>query len=311
MEEQLSLQGFELFRLSQVDELSHRRRRSDPGGEDMERLNSIEPYPVPDSDGQAKPVRIYTLGRFSLLYQGQPIGFGRKTPQRALTFLKTLIALGGREVSSITLAAALWPDADGDTAQRSFDTTLYRLRKLFAEDQILILRDGMLSLDARKCWVDVWAFDRLLGHIQRVRSKDVTGQDAYKLEQLSGRMLSLYQGHFLAKEEATSWSVSLRERLRSKYIHNLLELGQYWEIHGFWDKAMVCYQKGLEVDDLIEVFYQRLMLCCLETQRISEGMSVYRRCRQVLSIVLGLQPEPETDSIHQTLRNARLHKRFA
>jgi DNA-binding SARP family transcriptional activator len=277
----------------------------------MERLNPIDPYPVPGSDGQTRPVRIYTLGRFSLLYQGQPLGFGRKTPQRALTFLKTLIALGGRQVSSLTLAAALWPDADGDTAQRSFDTTLYRLRKLFADDQILILRDGMLTLDARKCWVDVWSFDRLLGHIQRIRSRDATGKDAHKLEQLSGRMLSLYQGHFLAKEEATSWSVSLRERLRSKYIHTLLELGQYWEIHGFWDKAMLCYQKGLEVDDLIEVFYQRLMLCCLETQRISEGLSVYRRCRQVLSIVLGLQPELETDSIYQSLRNARTHKRFA
>jgi two-component SAPR family response regulator len=151
----------------------------------------------------------------------------------------------------------------------------------------------------------------VLGHIQRIRHKDATGRDAYKLEQLSERMLGLYQDHFLAREEATFWSVSLRERLRSKYIHNLLELGKYWEIHGFRDKALLCYQKGLEVDDLIEVFYQRLMSCCLETRRISEGMSVYRRCRQVLSIVLGLQPEPETDSIYRALRNARIHKRFA
>lgn len=312
MEEQLSFQGFEPPHLSVMEDLAGLRRQADRGTSGVVCLDSsIGRYPIPHSDGHDWPVRIYTLGRFSLLHKGQPVSFGRKTPQRALTFLKTLIAMGGRDVSSTSLAAILWPEADGDAAQRSFDTTLYRLRKLFGDEQILIHRNGMLSLDSRLCWVDVWAFDRVLGHIQRIRLRDATGRDAFKLEQLSERMLGLYQDHFLAREEVTFWSVSLRERLRSKYIHNLLELGKYWEIHGFRDKALLCYQKGLEVDDLIEVFYQRLMSCCLETRRISEGMSVYRRCRQVLSIVLGLQPEPETDAIYQALRKARIHKRFA
>jgi DNA-binding SARP family transcriptional activator len=103
----------------------------------------------------------------------------------------------------------------------------------------------------------------------------------------------------------------MRERLRSKFIHGLLDTGRYWEIHGFWNKAIQCYQKGLEVDDLIEVFYQRFMLCTLQTNRISEGMAVYRRCRQIFSIVLGLQPAPETESIYRSLRKARLHRQSA
>jgi hypothetical protein len=74
---------------------------------------------------------------------------------------------------------------------------------------------------------------------------------------------------------------------------------------------MYYYQKGVDVDDLVEVFYQRLMVCCLETRRLSEGLSIYRRCCRVLSISLGLQPEPETESLHRLLRNARLVKQPA
>jgi DNA-binding SARP family transcriptional activator len=83
------------------------------------------------------------------------------------------------------------------------------------------------------------------------------------------------------------------------------------EKHGYWDQAVQCYRKGIDVDDLVEVFYQRLMYCCLQTQRISEGMAAYRRCQQVLSIVLGLQPEPETESLYQSLRNSRLIRQSA
>lgn len=309
MAKQLPLQGFEQLCLSEVDELPLFRRKSDKQGRQSRRNSAvIRQFPTLKNEARAWPVIIYTLGRFSVLYKGKPLEYGRKVPQRPLLFLKTLIALGGREVSISSLTAVLWPDADGDTAKRSFDTTLYRLRRLFANEPVLLLSDGKVSLDSSRCWVDVWSFERLLGQAQRIRNRDATGKDACKLDQLTNRMLALYQDHFLAREDITSWSVSLRERLRSKFIYNLLDAGRYWEIHGFRDKAIQCYQKGLEIDDLIEVFYQRLMVCCLETQRISEGMSVYRRCCQILSVVLGLQPEPETRAIYLSLKNARLQQ---
>jgi two-component SAPR family response regulator len=124
-------------------------------------------------------------------------------------------------------------------------------------------------------------------------------------EQLTERVLGLYQDHFLASDEANSWSISLREHLRSKFIHTLLDMGLYWEKLGFREQAIQCYRKGVEVNDLIEVFYQRLMACYLETGRYSEGMATDRRCRQLFSIILSLQPEPETRSLYDSLRSAR------
>jgi len=264
-----------------------------------------------NADGGALPVTIFTLGRFSLLINGQAIDFGREVPKRPLELLKATIAQGGRDISISSLTALLWPDVDGDKASRSFATNLHRLRKILGDDRILVLKEGKLSLDARYCWVDVWTFERLLGATRRVLGTATGSHQACLMEGLTKNLLTLYQDHFLVREEMTSWSVSMRERLRSKYIHSLGEVGRFWETHGFWEQAIDCYQKGVDVDDLVEMFYQRLMVCYQQTSRYSEGMSVYRRCRQTLSIALGLQPEPETESLYLALRNARPGKQTA
>jgi two-component SAPR family response regulator len=312
MTKQIQLQGIETLSSPDTDNLVLFRRTSD--------RQEVGTRPVHDvldanaqclSDAAQQTVRIYTLGRFSLLLHGQPAIFGRKTPHRPLELLKAIIAHGGRDISLSLLTVALWPDSDGDDAKRAFDTTLFRLRKILGDDRVVNLREGKVTLDSRYCWTDVWAFERLLGRLNRIRNLDTTGKDALALEQLTAQLLALYQDHFLSREDMTSWSVSLRERLRSKYIHNLLETGRYWEMHGCWEKAMVCYQAGLGVDDLIEVFYQRLMVCYLELQRYSEGMATYRRCSRVLSLTLGLQPEAETETIHYSLKRARAAKQPA
>jgi two-component SAPR family response regulator len=310
--EQITLEGFEHLQLTGSNHPGISRRQSDQSQGDRCYLDipahARHSTPAPQD---APLVSVFTLGRFSLLLNGKPAEFGRKVPRRPLELLKTIIALGGREISTASLMSALWPDVDGDTAQRSFDTTLHRLRKILGDGRVLTLKEGKLSLDGRYCWVDVWSFERLLSQSHRLLMSDATGKQMFSVERLTENLIGLYQDHFLAKEELTSWSVSIYERLRSKYIHHLLEVGRYMEKHGYWEQAMHCYRKGIDVDDLVEVFYQRLMVCCLETRRLSEGLSVYRRCCQVLSITLGLQPEPETESLHRLLRDTRLEKRSA
>jgi two-component SAPR family response regulator len=302
MIEQLSLQGFEPLYITGLDDPGLNRRRTDQPHDDRSSLDIPNDTPL---------VSVFTLGRFSLLLNGKPAEYGRKVPRRPLELLKAIVALGGREISTTSLMSALWPDVDGDIAQSSFDTTLHRLRKMLGDARVLVLKEGKLSLDGRYCWVDVWSFERLLGQSHRLLMSDVTGKQVSSVGRLTENLTNLYHDHFLAKEDLTSWSVSMHERLRSKFIHHLLEVGRYMEKHGYWEEAMNCYRKGIDVDDLIEVFYQRLMVCCLATRCLSEGLTVYRRCCQILSISLGLQPEPETESLYRSLRESRLKKQAA
>ena len=264
----------------------------------------LRAFPTLEESDDIWPVRIQTLGVFSLTLNRKPVsldsGFGRQ----AIEFLKVLIALGGREVSPGNLASALWPQANRAVAQCSVDDVLRNLRDILGEACVQVAPGDGISLVPDYCWVDVRDFEGTLAVARRILDGDFTGKHAGRLELLSSRLLDLYQGHFLIGEDTASWSVSLRERLRFSFITHLLETGRYWESRGLRDKAISCYQRGLEVDDLVEDFYQRLMACCLVTHSIGEGLAVYRRCRKVLSVVLGLQPAPETEVLHHALMGA-------
>jgi DNA-binding SARP family transcriptional activator len=249
-------------------------------------------------------LQIFTLGRFSLVRDGKPICHARKAPGKPLQLLKALIAAGGRQVSTGLLASILWPDQEGDQARQAFETTLHRLRKYLGDDRFLLLRDAQLTLNSERVWVDVWEFERTVSGLRKViRQPPSETQPIRAIQAGTERIIRLYQGHFLSREDTTCWSVSLHERLRNKFIHCLIELGRFWEQHDAPALAITCYQKGIEVDDLVERFYQRLMICHVQAGQLSEAMTAYRQCRHVLSVVLGLAPTRETQSIYQSILN--------
>jgi LuxR family maltose regulon positive regulatory protein len=238
------------------------------------------------------PIKIYTLGGFHVLKDGAEIRFKRKTQKRPLELLQALIALGGSEVAVSTLTEALWRDAEGDAGYHAFENALYRLRQLLGSTGTLTLANGKLSLDPRHCWVDVWAFERRLAE-----ARDTDAQSARSLE----ATLELYRGHFLEHEGQPSWALAMRERLRDKFVRHVRSLAQSYERAKSWGEAVAIYQRGLELDNLTEDLYRGLMICYRELGNQTEGLKVFRRCRELLSIVLGLQPTAQTQAVYESL----------
>jgi LuxR family maltose regulon positive regulatory protein len=117
--------------------------------------------PALDIENWPWPLKLFTLGGFAVLKDGQPITFSRKAPKKVIALLKAIIAFGGRDVSERKLTDALWPDEEGDAAHDAFAVNLHRLRKLIDED-VVTLQEGGLTLDLRRCWIDALAFERLL-----------------------------------------------------------------------------------------------------------------------------------------------------
>jgi two-component SAPR family response regulator len=249
------------------------------------------------------PVRIHTLGRFSVQLHRQPVtGTAKPRYQRSLELLQALIALGGRDVHAELLAQALWPDADGDNAQNAFDVTLYRLRQLFNIDDLFLINNRRLTLNGELVWVDVWTFERLVNHAERLLDRISEPAIARQLSRSEERLLNLYQGSFLEREAFRPWTLSLRERLRSKLLRHMNEAGPAWEKAGEWDTAIRFYRKGLEIDPLIETLYRRLMICFRQTGRTAEALATYQRCRAILSEQLQIQPSRETRELYNSLR---------
>jgi DNA-binding SARP family transcriptional activator len=249
------------------------------------------------------PVRIHTLGRFSIQLNGSAISLAQGRKQRPFEMLKALLAFGGREVHAELLSQALWPDTDGDVAQNSFDVTLYRLRRVFGVKDLFTVQDRRLSLNNEYAWVDAWEFERLVNRGERLLNHSYTPDIADELTANSDRLLRLYTGSFLEREAMNGWTLGLRERLRSKLLRYILDTGHVWENRDGWDIAIRLYRKGLEIDPRIEAFYQRMMICYKASGRSAEALATYHHCSDILQKHLQISPCPETLALYEALRN--------
>ena len=229
------------------------------------------------------PVALRTFGEFSIARDGVPLVSKGKAQKKPLELLKALITHGGRGVDATMLTGLVWPDAEGDDAKTSFDSNLYRLRKLLDADGVLQLADGKLSLNPEVVWLDVWALEAAL------EAGDVDAA------------LALYRGHFLALDAPLPWTLPARDRLQNKLVRAVLARGEALEREGAWSRARSLYERTLEVDNLSEAIYRRLMVCLREEGNPSGALTAYRRCRELLSIVLGRTPSQETEAVRQSL----------
>lgn len=259
------------------------------------RLSSLAP--AMDPDACPWPIKVYTLGRFAVLIEGEPLRFDRKVQKKPLELLKALIALGGHEVSAEVIVDALWPQAEGDAAVQALATTVHRLRKLLGA-AVVRCQAGHLSLDADHCWVDAWALERALARVEKASG---TGE----LEVLRSRVeavFHLYRGTFLESEYVASWMLAPRERLRAKLLRTLASAGQALARNGDHAQAIACYEKALEVEPLAEECYCELIRCYLADGRRANALSIYQRCQRLLTAQLGLSPSPETEALHREIR---------
>jgi len=249
------------------------------------------------------PVRIYTLGRFAVAKDGPSVETHSKASRKPIELLKALIAHGGRAVHQDNFLTALWPDSDGDDAQHALETAVYRLRKLLGAEA-LIVRDSSLTLNHQHCWVDCWAFERLISSTYR----GIDDGDTAAVTRDVRKLLNLYQGPFLNRDQETAAATVYGERLRSRLLRALERLGQYWAATGDGTKTLECYLYALEVDPSAEVFYQRLMRHYHAEGRHAETIAVYQRCRLTLQALVGVSPCADTVNLHaSTVAAASAH----
>ncbi|MHB8347345.1 MAG: BTAD domain-containing putative transcriptional regulator [Acidiferrobacterales bacterium] len=213
--------------------------------------------------------RIFTLGGFRLLHDGEPVLFSKKAPRKPLDLLK-LLAAESNGVSRQQLEEILWPDADGDRAHHALETALYRLRRLLVPEAIEV-EEGRLRLNPRCCWTDVGALESLLTHIEsRMRQN---GGNPGEITRLADGIYRLYAGPYLAGEPAR-WAESGRGRLHRRWCRCLEQFGQWLERQDRWEEATDCYRRALEGAPHTEAFYRALIAACERLGRAAEAEAV-------------------------------------
>jgi len=245
--------------------------------------------------------QVFTLGQFKVLKDEKALGVGSKAQRRPLEMLKVLIAYGGQEVAEDRITDALWPRIDGDSAHHSFTTTLHRLRKLLGQDKAVVLREGRLSLDRRYWWVDMWAFEHSAEELRASSTELHETLAPERVAEFTERLFSVYRGGFMAEEVEQPSYLATRERVRSKFVRTVSEVGRFWEQNGKWEQAVASYEKSLEADPVAEGLYRRLMICYQEHGRRAEAIEAYHRCSKALLGTLKIEPSAETKAIYEQL----------
>lgn len=237
------------------------------------------------------PVKISTLGRFDIAIDDIPLTYSGKAQRKPLELLKYLCAAGAHGVTQEDIEEALWPEADGKAADQAFRTTLHRLRKLLHHDDAVQLTDKHVTLHPSLVSVDYMAFERLAQNV------DLT--DTVAIE----KTLELYRGHFLHGETA-SWALSIRERLRARFLSLTERLGTLLEERGQVGEATQQYLRALEVEPVAEVMCRRVMMTYVRLGRRTEAIGVYQRFSQALHTKFGVPPTPETVSLYRDIAKA-------
>lgn len=245
--------------------------------------------PVNASSTWPWPLKIEALGGFRVSISGEPLVFERKGQKKPLEMLQLVVTLqdaaSGTGPKVQQVMDELWPSLEAKDPQASLDTNLHRLRKLIGVEGAITLADGRLSLNRELVWCDVPVF--------RMLSRTGSVEDAV-------RALTYYTGP-LFDSTVYSWSAAQRERLATAYAGLVERCASRLADGGDYKQAIELYERALQQDNLIESFYRGLMRCHHALGDSTEALRMYRRCRDLLSIVLSTTPTAETEALKAKL----------
>jgi DNA-binding SARP family transcriptional activator len=253
--------------------------------------------PSPQFEAWPWELRLLTLGKFAVVREGAPLTFNGKVPKKLLALLKSITAFGGVDVPEEKITDALWADQDGDVAHQSFTMALHRLRKLLGDHELIIQREGKLSINTRRVWVDAFAFEEIFKRVQDVHRN----RDAATYPALALRAIALYRGAFLEDDMNFAWSLNTRTKMRGLFIGLVSGLGEHFEQQKKYEDALAVHRRGIEIDALVETFYLGAMRCLQMSGRTAEALDVYRRMKEVFATSLGVNPSATTEALFRSL----------
>jgi len=213
--------------------------------------------------------------------------------------------LGRASVDKLWVAERLWPDADTANGKKSLDMTVSRLRRLLGEEDAVMAPEGRLQLSPRHVWTDVAPLLRAISRLGQRRDEHASGRPsiaAAAADDVVG-VLELFGGSFLPDEDPPPWLIAGREAVTAAVRTALLTADTVLE--GREDTRLTAaLERAFAADPTSEDLARALMRAHARHGRQSEGLTVYRRVREMLSIMLGVAPSTETERLKEKFYSA-------
>ena len=238
-------------------------------------------------------LKIRLLGGFDARWSsGTLLNLPTKKAQALLAYLATR---SGQAEPRDKLAALLWGETSDHQARDSLRHAVAALRKalaIAATDPPLLRIEGQnLSLDPDPVEVDVVIFERLVSHATTESLEDAA--ELYRGD--------LLLGFGLSEPLFEDWLVGERERLREMALEALARLLDRQSRTGNTERAIRTAVQLLALDPLQEAVHRALMQLYARQGRRGAALKQYQLCVDGLQRELGMEPEPETKALYQSL----------
>jgi DNA-binding SARP family transcriptional activator len=250
----------------------------------------------PPGAGERWPwaLRVRALGTFTVEVDGVALEGTRKSSDHRLDLLKVLAANDGKPLAVSRVTELLWPDAGPENGRKSFDMALSRLRKLLGQEDTVLLNDGKLAFSPTLAWCDTGDFALLC-------EKSVSGA----LEDYAGRLLAAYGRGFLDGEQLEApWAIEARERNKQRLVRQAQAVADALATRASTAAAVRLVQQAIEAEPLAESLYIWLMRSHAEAGNHAEGLRVFRRLREMLSVMLSIKPSAEALALARRMSDA-------
>ncbi|MEW5987461.1 MAG: BTAD domain-containing putative transcriptional regulator [Chloroflexota bacterium] len=247
---------------------------------------------------------VQTLGHFAVWRNGQRLpdnAWGREKARRLFQYLLTYRP---RFTTRERIVDDLWPELDGERADRDFKVALNALNTALEPDRntrspsSYVARQGTsygLNPDA-PIRVDVDDFEAGLAAGSQVETADRPRALA-----LYRAALDTYKGEYLPDSLYEDWASAERERLTALYLSAATRLASLLLEEGAIVEAVLWSQRVIAIDPCWEEAYRLLMRGHVTNGNRPLALRVYKQCRAALAEELGIEPMAETMRLYEQI----------
>lgn len=222
--------------------------------------------------------------------------------------LLAYLAIESRQpLSRETLAGLLWPEQPESRARHSLRQALYNLRRALKDQKV---QPGVLSSTRdtiqfnrdSDCWLDVEAFDRLVG-------ARTSGEPT---SHLLSEAVELYRGSLLegfSLDDSVpfeEWLLVRREQYRRQVLDALHQLTTAHMERAEYDEALRYAWRLVDADPWREEAQRQVMWLLALTGQRAAALAQFETCRQMLREEFGVEPGAETVALYTIIRDGKI-----
>ncbi len=256
-----------------------------------------KPPPMP-----APPLRLRLFGAPEIRLD-ETVVTGLSVKAQALLFY---LAITQKTHLRTTIASLLWDEMSERNAFANLRKVVQEFRAVLP-DYVEIKRPSIALRQDIECWVDVVAFEELLGQAEQVDDSAAASHERAQALYLEAE--ELYQGDFLtgffvrSAPNFETWQLTQQARLREMVIDLMNALSHQRISQHDIEGAIDATRRMIELEPWRESAHRQLMQLLVSSGRRHAALVQYEVCRHALEQELGVPPSDETIRLYQQIRD--------